>query len=94
MLSNQLSCLTTLSEEGKRQISFNPANSRTALHQRRSLLSSVDGQVNVVGMSSAGVNGPRLTGMYKLKPFFDSTSSVELPTCMYSIKSFHGSMMV
>ena len=41
-----------------------------------------------ISSMASQVNGP--TGMYGIKPFFDTTnSSIELPTCMYKVKNYH-----
>ena len=38
-------------------------------------------------MASTVLNGPGT--MYKLRPYFDRSVQIELPTCMYKLPSFY-----
>ena len=38
-------------------------------------------------------NGPLVTGMYTVRPYFDSNMPVELPRCMYSLRGVYGNQV-
>jgi len=38
-------------------------------------------------------NGPLVTGMYNVTPYFDNNMPVELPLCMYSLRSVYGNQV-
>lgn len=38
-------------------------------------------------------NGPLITGMYNVKPYYDNDMPVELPQCMYTLNSVYDSEM-
>jgi len=34
-------------------------------------------------------NGPLITGMYNVKPYYDNDTPLELPQCMYKMNSIY-----
>jgi len=36
-------------------------------------------------------NGPLMTGMYDVKPYYDNNMPLELPQCMYTLSSIYSS---
>jgi len=36
-------------------------------------------------------NGPLITGMYNVKPYYDNNTPLELPHCMYTLNSIYSS---
>ena len=36
-------------------------------------------------------NGPLITGMYNVRPYYDNNVPLELPQCMYTLNSIYSS---
>ena len=36
-------------------------------------------------------NGPLITGMYNVKPYYDNNTPLQLPQCMYTLNSIYSS---